>query len=149
MFEFKNFDYLTDNEIDLILVEKTPANDEKGYVPAYKYKIKLHHQDTSIGNIDIRIGYNENLYYGGHIGYDIDEAYRGNSYASKACKLIKQVAIAHEMDRIYITCNPDNYPSRRTCEKAGLILEKILDLPIYNEMYHEGDRKKCRYKWIL
>lgn len=149
MFEFKDFDYLTDDEIDLLIEEKVPANDEKGYVPAYKYKIVPHHLKDSIGGIDIRIGNNENLYYGGHIGYHIDELYRGKSYAAKACKIISEVAIAHVMDRLIITCNPDNIASRRTCEKVGLKLKEIVDLPDYNEMYLEGERQKCIYEWIL
>lgn len=149
MFEFRDFDYLTDGEIDLIINEKAPSNDEKGYVPAYKYRITLHNSTETIGYIDIRIGNNENLYYGGHIGYFIEESFRGNSYASKACKIIKQVAISHGMDRLIITCNPDNYPSRRTCEKSGLKLKQIVDLPLNNEMYLEGERQKCQYEWDL
>jgi len=149
MFEFKNFDLLTDGEIDLIIEDKTPSNEEKGYVPAYKYKIILHNSNDSIGDIDIRIGYNENTYYGGHIGYSIEKPYRGNNYASKACKIIKQIAIAHGMDRLIITCNPDNFPSRRTCEKAGLKLKEIVDLPSHNEMYQNGETQKCIYEWVL
>lgn len=149
MFEFKDFDYLTDGKINLLIEDKVPANEEKGYVPAYKYRITLHNSPDSIGFIDIRIGNNEGVYYGGHIGYAIDESSRGNSYASKACRLIKQVAVAHGMDTLFITCNPDNYPSRRTCEKAGLKLKQIVDLPINNEMYLEGERQKCQYEWNL
>ncbi len=149
MFEFKDFDFLTDGEIDLKIEEKTPSNEEKGYVPAYKYRITLNNSNDSIGNIDIRIGYNENIYYGGHIGYGIDEGYRGKSYAAKACRIIKQVAIAHGMDKLIITCNPDNFPSRRTCEKAGLKLKEIVDLPPHNEMYLNGEKQKCIYEWLL
>jgi tagatose 1,6-diphosphate aldolase len=149
LFEFEDFNYLTDGEIDLIIDEKAPADDKKGYVPAYKYKITLHGSSESIGNIDIRIGNNENLYYGGHIGYRIDEPYRGNNYASKACSIIKLVAAAHGMDRLIITCNPDNIASRRTCEKTGLKLLKIVNLTPHNEMYKEGEREKCIYEWNL
>ncbi|WP_313181662.1 GNAT family N-acetyltransferase [Lacrimispora sp.] len=149
MFEFQDFDYLTDGEIDLKIEEKAPSNEEKGYVPVYKYRITLHKSDDDIGSIDIRIGNNENLYYGGHIGYMIKESYRGNSYASKACKIIKNVAVAHGMNRLIITCNPDNLPSRKTCEKAGLKLKEIVNLPPYNEMYERGERQKCIYEWIL
>ncbi|GKX66428.1 GNAT family N-acetyltransferase [Inconstantimicrobium mannanitabidum] len=149
MFEFKDFNYLTDGEIDLKIEEKAPSNEEKDYVPAYKYKITLHNSEDNIGTIDIRIGYNENLYYGGHIGYRIEENYRGHSYASKACKIIKDVAIAHGMNTLIITCNPDNFQSRKTCEKVGLKLKEIVDLPPYNEMYENGERQKCIYEWIL
>lgn len=53
------------------------------------------------------------------------------------------------MNTLIITCNPDNFPSRKTCEKTGLKLKEIVDLPIYNEMYQDGERQKCIYEWIL
>ncbi len=149
MFEFMDYDYLTDGEIDLKIIEKIPANEEKGYVPAYKYKITLHNQEESIGAIDIRIGYTQSLYYGGQIGYRIEEHYRGNSYATKACKLIKEVAIAHGMKQLSITCNPENLPSRRTCEKAGLQLKEIVDIPPHHDLYQRGERQTCIYQWVL
>lgn len=149
MFEFKDFDFLTDGEIDLKIEDKTEPNEEKGYVPAYKYRITLHNSNDSIGNIDIRIGYNENIYYGGNIGYKIEQPYRGNNYASKACKIVKQIAIAHGLEKVIITCNTDNFPSRVTCEKAGLKFKEIVDLPLDNEMYKHGERQKCIYDWIL
>lgn len=149
MFEFKDFDYLTDGEIDLIIKEKRPANEEKGYVPIYIYKITLHKSLGSIGKINLRVGYNEDLYYYGNIGYEIDERYRGNNYASKACKIIKQVAIAHGMNRLIITCNPDNIPSRKTIEKIGLKFREIADLPLNNNLYKLGERKQCIYEWNL
>lgn len=149
MFEFKDFDFLTDGEIDLKIEDKTEPNEEKGYVPAYKYRITLHNSNDSIGNIDIRIGYNENIYYGGNIGYKIEQPYRGNNYASKACKIVKQIAIAHGLEKVIITCNTDNFPSQVTCEKAGLKFKEIVDLPLDNEMYKHGERQKCIYEWIL
>ncbi len=117
MSEFKELDLLTDGEIDLRIEEKIPPDEKKGYVPVYRYRITLHDSENSIGIIVIRIGYNENLYYGGNIGYFINEEYRGNNYALKACKIIKDVAVAHGMNKIIITCNPDNISSRKTCEK--------------------------------
>jgi predicted acetyltransferase len=147
MFEFKNIDLLSDYEIDLRIKAKIPANTEKGYVPAYKYNIFLHNTNTNVGFIDIRIGYTESLYYGGHIGYTVFEQFRGNNYALKACRLIKQVASAHEMKKLYITCNPNNIPSRRTCEKLGLKLIEIAKLPPYNDMYLEGEREVCIFEW--
>lgn len=149
MFEFKPFDLLTDGEIDLVIEEKAQGNEAKGYVPKYAFRVCLQGSTERIGEIDIRIGYNQNIYFGGNIGYSIDENFRGNSYATKACKLIKQVALAHGMDRLLITCNPDNWPSRRTCEKLGTTLLEIVNLPEDNEMYLEGEKQKCVYEWVL
>lgn len=149
MFEFKDLDHLYGDEVDLMIVEKLPEDKENGYVPSYKYNIVLHNTDTVVGKIDIRIGYNEGIYYGGNIGYSVEEKYRGNAYSSKACKIIGQVAKAHDMNKVIVTCNPDNFPSRRTCEKLDMKLLKIVDLPEYNDMYLEGERQKCIFEWTL
>lgn len=149
MFAFKDFDFLTDGEMALRITKKTPANPAKNWVPAYFYDITLYDSNERMGGIDIRIGDNENLYYGGHIGYNVDEKFRGHAYAAKACLLIQEVAKGHGMKRLIITCNPDNMASRRTCEKVGLRLQEIVDLPETNDMYLEGERSKCIYVWDL
>lgn len=146
MFIFKNIEIISNQEIDLILTSTKEANDELGYVPAYYFDIRLHNNDTCIGKIDLRIGHNHNTYFGGNIGYEIDEAYQGNGYAYKAVLLVCTLAKAHAMDKVIITCNPDNYASRKTAEKAGGQLIEIIDIPVDNDMYRLGERKKCRYE---
>ena len=149
MFEFINYNPLTDGTIDLILSRKAEGNEAKGYLPAYHFNICLHLTKEVIGIIDIRIGSNFNTDFGGNIGYTINEPHRGQGYAAKACQLIKQVAIDHGMTSLKITCNPDNWASRRTCENAGLVLNGIVDLPEDNDMYLEGERQKCVYEWVM
>ncbi|GMA64293.1 GNAT family N-acetyltransferase [Alicyclobacillus fastidiosus] len=133
-FQFLKFDRLAGEDIDLIIDEKVPADEAKGWVPAYKYNIVLHNTTTIVGQIDIRIGYQESLYFGGHIGYTVLEKYRGNHFAGKACLLLKQVALQHGMDKVIVTCNPDNYPSRKTCEYVGAVLREIVNLPPHNDI---------------
>ncbi|MNY80412.1 hypothetical protein D3C86_2214330 [compost metagenome] len=53
------------------------------------------------------------------------------------------------MEKIIITCNPDNEPSRKTCEYIGANLIEIVDLPPHDDMYQEGERQKCIYEWVL
>ncbi|MZQ83012.1 GNAT family N-acetyltransferase [Paenibacillus sp. 5J-6] len=148
-FKFLDFDLITGKDVTLCMDRKIPGDEGKGFVPAYKYHIVLTASDEIVGKIDVRIGNNENLYYGGHIGYSIIEKYRGKHYAAKACQLIKQVALAHSMEDLIITCNPDNIPSRKTCEYIGAKLKEIVDLPPKNDMYLEGERQKCIYEWSL
>ena len=45
--------------------------------------------------------------------------------------------------------NPENTASRRTCEFAGGVLEGIVELPPDNDMYLEGERQKCIYRFSL
>jgi len=149
MFEFLDKDILTDNEIELRIEKKVPANIEKDYVPAYKYLIYKYNTNIEVGYIDIRIGHNENLYYGGNIGYGIRENHRGNNYAMKACNIIVAVAKAHNMSKLLITCNPDNIASKRTIDKLGLTYIETVDLPVHNEMYKQGDRKVSIFEWVI
>ncbi len=142
---FYDTDFLKNDEIYLRLERTVEANEAKGYVPAYHFVI-CKSDDTEVGSCDLRIGHNQNLYYGGNIGYSVHGEYRGNHYAGKACVLLFELAKKHELNNLYITCNPDNIASRKSCEFVGAILEKIVDLPQDNEMYQSGDRQKCIYR---
>jgi predicted acetyltransferase len=146
-FQFLSFDLLTGEDLNLQIDEKVPSDEEKGWVPAYKYHMILPGTQTVVGVIDLRIGYQESLYYGGNIGYTVYEDYRGHHFAGKACLLLKQVAIAHNMKKLIITCNPENIPSRKTCEYVGAQFIEIVDLPPYNDMYQRGERQVCIYQW--
>jgi tagatose 1,6-diphosphate aldolase len=103
-----------------------------------------------VGDAELRVGTTETLErYGGHVGYGVGPAYRGNGYAARACKLLFQVARQYGMTVLWITCNPENVASRKTCERAGGELVEIVTLPIDIDMYAEGDRRKCRYRFVL
>ncbi|MDR2905093.1 MAG: GNAT family N-acetyltransferase [Helicobacteraceae bacterium] len=141
--------HLKTDEIYLKLDKVSEANLEKKWVDAYHFKICSLFDDTEVGDCNFRVGNTEKLYFGGNIGYNVYEQYRGNHYAGKTCLLLFELAKMHKMSYLIIACNPDNYASRRTCEYAGGKLESIIDLPTDNDMYLEGDRQKCIYKFNL
>ena len=136
---------LRTEEIFLKLEKTVDADLVKGWLPAYHFKICLL-DGTEVGICDFRVG---EIYLGGNIGYEVYEPYRGNYYAGKACLLLLELAGQHGMNHIYITCNPDNFASRKTCEYAGGVLEAIVDLPEDNDMYLRGERQKCVYRFDL
>lgn len=149
-FEFRNYEPFTDGEIEVVVKEKVPADPEKGYVPGYKFMLCLYGETKPMGRVNLRIADTEGIVkYIGHIGYGIEEKYRGHHYAAKACRLVKQVALDHGLDMLWITCNPDNKPSRRTCEVLGCELVEIIDLPEDLDMYKRGERQVCRYRWDI
>ena len=102
-----------------------------------------------MGLCDLRIGHNNNLYYGGNIGYEIYPEYRGHHYAGKACMLLFQLAKKHNLEYVIVTCNPGNTASARTCEYAGGELIEIAELPAENDMRKKGETHKCIYKFTL
>ena len=145
---FYNTDFLKDDEIFLSLEKTVEADLERNWLPAYHFYI-CDKQGTKVGKCDLRIDYNENVYYGGNIGYEIDEEYRGHHLAGKACILLFELARKHHMDYLIITCNPNNYASRKTCEFAGGILKEIVELPEDNDMRLEGEIHECIYRFDI
>ena len=86
----------------------------------------------------------------GHIGYSVYEKYRGHHYAAKACELLFLLAKKHNMSYLYITCNPDNIPSRKTLEYLKGELLEIAELPEDSDMrVNYGDTEKCIFKFDL
>lgn len=145
---FFDTSFLKDEEISLVLERTAAANPERGWVPAYYFAIR-NKDGAKIGECDLRVGHNENTYYGGNIGYSINEEYRGHHYAGKACLLLFELAKRHNMDYLIISCNPDNFASRKTCEYAGGKLSEIAELPEGNDMRSNGETEKCIYKFML
>ncbi len=142
---FEDLKEMSDGNISLICTSKRPAVPEKKFVPAYHFAVVK--AGEKIGNIKLRIGYTDGLYYGGQIGYDIDEAHRGNGYAAAACRLLLPVAKAHGMQKLLITNIPANLPSRRVCEKLGARLVRLARLPEWHDLYKEGKRHVNIFEW--
>jgi predicted acetyltransferase len=52
------------------------------------------------------------------------------------------------MEKLNITCNPENIASRKTCKYVGGNLLEIVDVPENNNMYQRGEKKKFIYVWV-
>jgi tagatose 1,6-diphosphate aldolase len=139
---------LADAELELVLISREPGDSLRNRAPAYNFEMRV--GGERVGTISLRLGHSELLEkYAGHIGYGVDLPFRGHHYAARACKLLFPIAKQHGFSVLWITCNPENVASRRTCERAGGQLIDIVDLPPDTEMYREGERQKCRYRVVL
>jgi tagatose 1,6-diphosphate aldolase len=102
------------------------------------------------GSIAFRVAHTEDIERNlGHIGYNVHTFARGNHYAERACRLLQSLALRHGINPLWITCNPDNYASRRTCQRLGAALVEIVTLPPNHPLRQRGDHDKCRYRWDL
>ena len=146
MFPFDpRFDTLTDGEMTLRVMEKKEAG--RVELPFYYYDICV--RGKVVGKISIRIGDNFHAYYNGHIGYEVDEPYRGHGYAGKACRLVLEVARHHGMKFLYITCTEDNIASYRTIEGLGAKLLEICEVPREYIYWYEGIPRHRIYRLEL
>lgn len=93
-----------------------PAHDAHD-LPNYSFFMML--ADQIIGKITLRLGYNELTLIQGHIGYEIDEAYRGYGYSYYALSMILELARAHGFQSVLVTCDPSNVRSIKSVLKVG------------------------------
>lgn len=149
-FQFLDPGDIRDADIFLRLAATQPADPDKGWVPYYVFHIMCAADGRRAGEIHLRIGNTDSMrLYGGHIAYGVRPEYRGHHVAGRALRLVMPLARRHGLTELWITCNPENNASRRTCEFAGASFIEIVDLPIDNDMFQEGERQKCRYRLDL
>jgi len=149
-FRFLDPGDLRDDGVVLRLVETHPADAAKKWVPYYVFHIVSANSGERAGEIHLRIGDTEHMrMYGGHVAYGVRPPYRGAHFAGRALRLLLPLARRHGLAELWITCNPENLASRKTCEFAGAEFIEIVDLPPDVDMYQEGERQKCRYRLDL
>jgi len=128
---------------------RQPANASAGIAPAYHFWMLVcdNPQPAIVGGINLRIGNQYDLVmYNGQVGYHVYPQARGRHYAERACRLLFPLALRHAINPLWITCNPDNFASRRTCERLGGKLVEIVQVPPEHSLYARGEREKCRYR---
>ena len=149
-FTFHDPGNLSDGDLELTLVERHPGDPARNWPPAYRFKMTLVGDDEEIGHMNLRIGNTRLIVmYAGHIGYGVVREHRGHRYAARACRLLLPLARKHGLKTLWLTCNPDNIASKKTCELAGAKLVEVVDLPKDTDIYRKGERQKCRYRLDL
>ncbi len=87
--------------------------------------------DTYVGAIQLRHRLTDFLLEaGGHIGYGIRPSARRRGYATWGLGAVLPEARALGLDRVLLTCDPDNVASARTIEHHGGVLEDVRDTEV-------------------
>lgn len=143
-FQFIDPGPLFDGELGLVVVKTSQADPGKAWVPGYDFEMRVGGRQA--GGIRLRIGNIMKIVnHCGHIGYEVEPEFRGHNYAERACRLVLPIAKAHGQSPIYITCDPDNTPSRRTIEKLGFTYLGTVPVPLHSELYESGTHRVNRY----
>ncbi len=145
-FSFLDPGLLVDGELRLQLRTTIPG-DGRDNVPVYHFEMMVDRIEA--GRIEFRAQTNQQIeLYVGHIGYNVYPAFRGHHYAERACRLLLPLARRHGHKELWITCNPDNLPSRRTCERLGATLVELIAIP-EDQTTTWGEYHKCRFQLML
>lgn len=134
-----------DSEICLVLSHEDVRDPALGIDDGYTFDIFHNKPRRRIGYVSLRLGESPALYYLGHIGYRIDAPYRGHGYAARACEMLIPFMRELQLKSVCITANPENTPSRKTCERIGCVLESIVAVPPAYRAVCSGAEYKCRY----
>jgi tagatose 1,6-diphosphate aldolase len=137
---------------------RQPGNPARQWLPTYHFWMRstlpprarwgrISHELAIAGGIGLRIGASPDIeLYTGNIGYHVYPPFRGRHYAERACRLVLPLARAHGMQQLWITCNPDNTPSRRTCQRLGAELVETVPIPPEHPFFARVERYKCRFR---
>lgn len=140
---------LVDDDLELVLVETMPADPQRGYVPQYEFEMRKTGSPGALGTIRLRIGDEVTLKYAGNIGYEVHEEHRGHKYAARSCRLILGLARVHGLDAVWLTVDPKNVPSQKTCRAIGARYVETVRIPKTHDAYQEGSRYRRRFKLDL
>ena len=156
-FRFRDPGVLADGELRLLLRRTQEGDARLGIVPEYIFDMvaadRLDSPDSPdrpppvMGRLSLRIGHTEHVeMYAGHIGYSVEPPYRGHRLAARSCLLVLPLARAHGINPLWITCDPENTASRRTCEIIGSTLVETVPIPPGDPLYRWDTKWKCRYR---
>ncbi len=139
----------SDGVLDLIPLRVPPADAFLGFGRERIWRITLTGQRREIGQLSYRDGESPCVFYYGHIGYHIDAPFRGHHYAFRACRMIEDEIYRSGKTTVVITCDPDNIPSRKTCEKLGCLLEGTVYVTRDILERYDINHVKRRYIWRI
>jgi tagatose 1,6-diphosphate aldolase len=136
---------LVDDDMCLAVEHLYPGDPASGRAPAYRFAITV--QGKKAGDIELRLGTSDFIVqFAGQVGYSVEPPYRGNRLAARALRLLLPLARRHGFTCIWVTVDPGNWASRRSCEIAGATMVEVVDLPEDCDMYRQGYRQRCRYR---
>ena len=138
---------LSFQDVRIVFSNMTAGDPSKGFVPGYHFRI-VDEQGEDVGHLNYRVGNTEHVRLAaGHLGFEINEAHRGNHFAAKACMALAPW-LSEYSDPILITVDPDNIGSVKTIERIGAEFIDTVDVPKGDPHYLRGSFRKRRYRWL-
>ena len=119
-------------------------------VPTYHFRMVHAATAEELGSIRLRVGSTRHIeMYAGHVGYGVHAPYRGHRYATRSLCLLIPLAKRLGLNPLWITCDPENFASRRSLELSGAQFVEVVNVPEDCVIHQSGHPQKCRYRLDL
>lgn len=102
-------------------------------------------EHNHIGECDLYLTEDKDVYYLGNIGYEIFPQYRGHHYSEECSKLLIDLASKIGVKQVTLTANPENLPSIKIINNLGAKFIEVVKVPKKSRLYKNGDRYLERY----
>lgn len=144
-FKFRHPAVLNESDLALSLHATQNAADSLWSVPAYIFHMRYVPSGLMAGRVTFRVTDTDWVVnYTGHIGYRVEETFRGQHFAERSCRLLLPFIREHRPE-IWITCGPENMASRRTIERLGGRYVETVGVPPDYPLAPGIARQKRRY----
>lgn len=118
-------------------------------VPTVYYDI-YRKDNVKVGTIELRFSIEGDMYYYGHVGYNILRQYRGNHYAYEACEVLFKIASTEfKMNELLVTCSPENTASLKTLKKLNGEMIDFVHVPEEHPLYIMGETTKYVFRYKI
>ncbi|MBU1140937.1 MAG: hypothetical protein KKG64_00275 [Firmicutes bacterium] len=145
--QIPNKEYLKGPVVDLRLMSFHDEHLIDG-IPFYWYEIIS--GGLVVGKISLRLGYNDTTLVNGHVGYEINEDFRGHNYSYYALEMIKTLAVDHGFRYLLLSATIDNIFSQQTIMKSGgKLLISDYEVPKDHIFYVLGKPRMNVYEIML
>ena len=148
-FKFLKPGKLVDRDLELVLARTEEADLVKRHSPMYEFEMVDTSQRKIMGKIRLRIASAVALRYPGHIGFEVARRFRGCRNAARSGQLFLPLAYAHGLKAVWLSVDPKNTASEKTCQIIGAKYVETVRIPRDHEMYLDGSRYCRRYRLSL
>lgn len=114
--------------IEYAYLNQFPEHVPEGCVPSNVYLALRERDKRLVGIIDLRHHIDHPILglWGGHMGYTVRPCERGKGYAAEMLRLNLENCRKRGLEKVMITCSPDNPASEKTILANGGVYEKTV-----------------------
>lgn len=123
VFEQKKFERISGKMVDLKL--KETIDDKNTMLPTYVFSVVLPKTDEAVGKISYGVAPENDDIHFGNVEINMTKDLDLRSVKYDCCLLIKQIAEHHKAHSLNLTCEPNDYDTRRVFDSLGAYLKEI------------------------